>query len=73
MFQLLVVFVVIEWYDWDTVIYLKAKRICCVIYENYILEVSIGKYPQVFYVHSLGGLDTVFSEKFMVDQLILRV
>ena len=59
-------------YNRYTVIYLICKTICSIINYNYILQISVCKYSQIFYIYSFN-VDTVITKQSMMNQLPTRV
>lgn len=64
---------IIERYNRDAILRLKAIRISCIIYEHNFAELAIRQNAQVLNVHSLGRLDTVVPEQSMMYVLPLRI
>jgi len=72
-FELCVIFIEVEWEDWDTIFELVSKWINSVINQNHVFEISVGENSQIFDVKTLFGLDTAVSEEPMMDQLFVRI
>ena len=64
---------VVEWNNGDTIIKLVTKGVASIVDYNDILQASIGKDSHVLNVEAFFGLNTVLSEKSVLNVFIFRV
>jgi hypothetical protein len=72
-FKFTIFLVVVEWHYWYAIFNLKAKRVSRIVNKHNIFEASVCKNTQIFDINTLWCLNTVLTEKLVMDVLILWI
>ena len=68
-----ITWLMVEWNNRDSVVYLISKGVHRVVNDYHILHVSVGNNSQIFHVIPFRSLDTVLTIKSILEKLIFRI
>ena len=63
----------VEWYNWNAIVYLISERIHGVVYDYHVFHASIGNDSQVFNIVTFRCLHAMLPIKPVLKELILRI
>lgn len=72
--EFLILFILIEGDDRDSIFELVSERVDCIIYDHYILQVpALFKDAQIFHIDTISRTDTTVSVESHVENLMVGV